>query len=55
VLQGVAAPDVRLTEEEKKLFIEWSDENANRFWLGDGGPLVNSDVIIIDDPQGMYH
>jgi hypothetical protein len=54
VLQGVAAPDVRLTEEEKKLFIEWSDENANRFWLGDGGPLLNSDVIIIDDPQGMY-
>ncbi|KAI8340777.1 hypothetical protein BC941DRAFT_493463 [Chlamydoabsidia padenii] len=51
VLQGVAAPDVRLTEEEKQQFIEWSDENATRFWLDEDGPLTNSDVIIIDDPQ----
>ncbi|ORZ22342.1 hypothetical protein BCR42DRAFT_345122 [Absidia repens] len=51
VLQGVAAPDIRLTEEDKQMFIEWSDENANRFWLGENGPIRNSDVIIIDDPQ----
>jgi hypothetical protein len=52
VLQGVAPPDVRLTEEDKQVFIAWSDENANRFWLGDKGPIKNSDVIVIDDPQG---
>ena len=51
VLQGVAAPDVRLTEEEKQMFIDWSDENAQRFWLDDNGPIKNSDVIVIDDPQ----
>ncbi|KAG2194415.1 hypothetical protein INT47_003126, partial [Mucor saturninus] len=51
VLQGVADPDVRLTEEDKELFIAWSDENAKRFWLDHKGPIKNSDVIIIDDPQ----
>ncbi|CAO3650617.1 unnamed protein product [Mucor hiemalis] len=51
VLQGVAAPDVRLTEDEKQMFIDWSDENAKRFWLDDKGPIKNSDVIVIDDPQ----
>ncbi|CAO3587459.1 unnamed protein product [Absidia cylindrospora] len=51
VLQGVAAPDVRLTEEEKQVFIDWSNENANRFWLEEKGPIKTSDVIIIDDPQ----
>lgn len=51
VLQGVADPDVRLTEEDKEIFIAWSDENASRFWLDNKGPIKNSDVIIIDDPQ----
>ncbi len=51
VLQGVAAPDVRLTDSEKQMFIDWSDENAKRFWIKDGGPIRNSDVIVIDDPQ----
>lgn len=54
VLQGVAAPDVWLSEEDKETFIEWSDENVNRFWLDDKGPIKNSDVIVIDDPQGKY-
>ncbi|KAL9555956.1 hypothetical protein MBANPS3_002105 [Mucor bainieri] len=51
VLQGVAAPDVWLSDEDKQTFIEWSDENVNRFWLDDKGPIKNSDVIVIDDPQ----
>lgn len=59
VLQGVADHDVRLTDEDKQAFIDWSDENATRFWLDDKGPLKNSDVIVIDDPQGKeikrYH
>lgn len=53
VLQGVAAPDVWLSDEDKQTFIEWSDENVNRFWLDDKGPIKNSDVIVIDDPQGI--
>lgn len=52
VLQGVADPKVRLTDADKEAFIDWSNENVNRFWGDRGGPLQNSDVIIIDDPQG---
>ncbi|KAG1176211.1 hypothetical protein G6F70_006073 [Rhizopus microsporus] len=51
VLQGVAPPDVYLTETDKQIFIDWSNENAKRFWLDDKGPIKNSDVIVIDDPQ----
>ncbi|KAG0171355.1 hypothetical protein DFQ28_005623 [Apophysomyces sp. BC1034] len=51
VLQGVAPAGTRLTEEEKQRFIDWSDENVTRFWLHDDGPIKNSDVIVIDDPQ----
>ncbi|KAI7903938.1 uncharacterized protein BX663DRAFT_432358 [Cokeromyces recurvatus] len=51
VLQGVAEPHVILTEEDKQVFIDWSNENAQRFWLDDKGPIKNSDVIVIDDPQ----
>jgi hypothetical protein len=52
VLQGVADPSVRLEDSDKEAFIEWSNDNVKRFWGDRGGPLQNSDVIIIDDPQG---
>lgn len=52
VLQGVAPPDVRLNDDDKQMFIDWSNENVERFWLGNKGPIENSDVIVIDDPQG---
>ncbi|KAI9318067.1 hypothetical protein BX666DRAFT_1856628 [Dichotomocladium elegans] len=51
VLQGVAPPDVRLKEHDKQIFIDWSNENAERFWLDANGPIKTSDVIVIDDPQ----
>ncbi|CAB4400235.1 unnamed protein product [Rhizophagus irregularis] len=51
VLQGVAPPDVCLTENDKRVFINWSNDNVERFWKDDEGPIKNSDVIIIDDPQ----
>lgn len=54
VLQGVAPPDVRLNDRDKQIFIDWSDDNAERFWLKPGGPIGNSDVIVIDDPQCKY-
>ncbi|KAI7870394.1 hypothetical protein BDF14DRAFT_1993964 [Spinellus fusiger] len=51
ILQGIADPQVRLSEEDKKTFIAWSEENAKRFWMDHQGPIRNSDVIVIDDPQ----
>ncbi|KAK2746228.1 hypothetical protein FQN57_003350 [Myotisia sp. PD_48] len=56
ILQGVAKPGERLTEENKLGLTDWIVSNANRYWFAKGGPLVppeegGADVIIIDDPQ----
>ncbi|CAG9982635.1 unnamed protein product [Clonostachys byssicola] len=56
ILQGVADPDQRISEEEKATIVDWIDENANRYWLSEGGPLRppeegGADVVMIDDPQ----
>ncbi|KAJ5760870.1 hypothetical protein N7520_008026 [Penicillium odoratum] len=56
ILQGVAEPGERLTVENQKLMREWIEENAKRYWLRPGGPLLppsegGADVIIVDDPQ----
>lgn len=56
ILQGVAAPDERLTEEKQKLIHDWITTNAERFWTRSGGPLAarskgGADVVIVDDPQ----
>lgn len=53
VLQGIAPIAVTgLTEEEKQAYLDWSAENVDRYWLDDDGPIKNSDIIIVDDPQG---
>ncbi|SCO84437.1 probable CCG-9 trehalose synthase (clock-controlled gene-9) [Fusarium oxysporum] len=39
VLQGVSPPDERITAEEKDAIMGWITENAQRYWLADGGPL----------------
>ncbi|KND01218.1 uncharacterized protein SPPG_04309 [Spizellomyces punctatus DAOM BR117] len=49
VLQGVAPKDVHLTDEDKKMFESWARDNVQRYWAD--GPIVQSDVIVIDDPQ----
>jgi glycosyltransferase involved in cell wall biosynthesis len=47
VLQAVASPSIELTEEDKALFLAWSEENARVL-----APVFTSaDVIVIDDPQ----
>lgn len=47
VLQAVASPSIELTEEDKALFLAWSEENAREL-----EPVFTSaDVIVIDDPQ----
>jgi hypothetical protein len=56
ILQGVAPPDVRISDEEKKTLTGWITDNAKRYWLSPGGPLRpaeegGADVIFIDDPQ----
>ncbi|GCE30561.1 hypothetical protein KDA_60450 [Dictyobacter alpinus] len=47
VLQNVASPSTRLTDEEKQLYLAWSKENAQQL-----DPVFRTaDVIVIDDPQ----
>lgn len=52
ILQGVAAPDLRLTQEAKDTFDAWILKNGLR-WTAEGGPLAPGgvDVAFIDDPQ----
>jgi len=52
ILQGVAAPDLRLTQENKDTFDAWILKNGLR-WTAEGGPLAPGgvDVAFIDDPQ----
>ncbi|TDL27587.1 trehalose phosphorylase [Rickenella mellea] len=52
ILQGVAAPTLRLTDEAKANFDQWIYKNGLR-WTSPGGPLAPGgvDVVFIDDPQ----
>jgi hypothetical protein len=52
ILQGVSKPEERITTEEKKILTDWIQDNANRYWLSEGGPLRDpseggADVIIV--------
>ncbi|KAL2214190.1 clock-controlled-9 protein [Sarocladium strictum] len=56
ILQGVGDPDQRIADDEKAAIAHWIDDNANRYWLSEGGPLRppeegGADMIVIDDPQ----
>ena len=56
ILQGVSKPHEVISEDEKKILVEWIEENANRYWLSEGGPLRppeqgGADVIIVRIPQ----
>ncbi|KFY93110.1 hypothetical protein V498_04554 [Pseudogymnoascus sp. VKM F-4517 (FW-2822)] len=56
ILQGVAEPGLRISEEEKATVEGWITEHAERYWLGKNGPLQppsegGADIIVIDDPQ----
>ena len=46
--------DIRLEDEEKVKWLEWTRVNVQRHWDDPDGPLFNSDVVVIDDPQRMY-
>lgn len=47
VLQGVADPSVRLSDDDKVLFEEWSQENAELI----APAIKQASMIVIDDPQ----
>ncbi|KAF2176263.1 glycosyltransferase family 4 protein [Zopfia rhizophila CBS 207.26] len=56
ILQGVANPELRLAEKQMHILDEWCKQNADRFWISEGGALAprsqgGADVIIVDDPQ----
>lgn len=56
ILQGVAAPDERLSAAGAAQMQDWIQLNAARHWFGDGRPLApadkgGADFIVIDDPQ----
>ena len=48
VLQGVA-PGIVLSTDDKTVYDEWCASNIERDWAK--GPMKDSDIIIIDDPQ----
>jgi alpha,alpha-trehalose phosphorylase (configuration-retaining) len=49
ILQGVAEPGVRLTEQNRQIFEQWIEKNAHRYWFSEGGPLTvgGVDVAVI--------
>ncbi|KAL1925123.1 uncharacterized protein VTP21DRAFT_6 [Calcarisporiella thermophila] len=53
VLQGVAkvTEETWLTEEEKKMWIDWCHCNYRRYWESEGSPLRRAHMIVLDDPQ----
>jgi glycosyltransferase involved in cell wall biosynthesis len=56
ILQGVADPKLRLTEEYIEQLDEWCQTNAERYWIPGDGPLApvsqgGAHIIIVDDPQ----
>lgn len=47
VLHGIAPPEVKLTEEDKKLYMDWIEKNSKRLH----SLFHDSNVVVIDDPQ----
>lgn len=45
ILQGVAAPDLRLTDDAKANFDQWIYKNGLR-WVAEGGPLAKGGVDV---------
>ncbi|KAF2238617.1 glycosyltransferase family 4 protein [Viridothelium virens] len=56
ILQGVADPGERFTDDQARILADWVEQNAKRFWTPKGGPLAprafgGADFINVDDPQ----
>lgn len=56
ILQGVAKPEDRFTNEDRQLVDDFGTVNAEGCWTKDGCPLAprskgGADLIVVDDPQ----
>jgi alpha,alpha-trehalose phosphorylase (configuration-retaining) len=52
ILQGVAKPEQRLSDEEKETIRGWITDNAKRYWLSEDGPLRpveegGADIVVV--------
>lgn len=52
ILQGVAKPGQRLSDDEKDTIRGWITENARRYWLTEDGPLRpkeegGADIVVV--------
>jgi hypothetical protein len=45
ILQGVAPPELRITQEQKEQFDSWIHKNGLR-WTAEGGPLAQGGVDV---------
>lgn len=52
LLTYLPTADVRLEDADKAKWSDWTRMNVQRHWDDTDGPLLSSDVIVIDDPQG---
>ena len=53
ILQGVAAPSLRLTQENKDIFDQWIYKNGSR-WISEGGPLAPGGVDVVFIGQSVF-
>ena len=55
ILQGVAAPTLRLTQEQRDNFDSWILKNGLR-WTAEGGPLAPGgvDVAFIGERHSLF-
>jgi hypothetical protein len=49
ILQAVAPDGTRLMDGEKELWMKWCENNLRTYWKD--GPVIEADVVVIDDPQ----
>lgn len=52
ILHGIAPPDQRVSLEEKATVLGWLVENAQRYWLVEGGALCppdegGADIVVV--------
>lgn len=52
ILQGVSEPGQRLSKGEQESITGWIQDNAERYWLSEGGPLRpadegGADIIVV--------
>ena len=52
LLQGIAKDNCDFSDDNRKVYEAWVKMNCERYWVD--GPFKWSDVIVLDDPQGIF-